>query len=976
MRNRVTIHQTWIKSHRDPEIQRQFKNNILSVYVKMYLDQIRRSITVKKISTILVAMLASCIFLPNQSRGESNISATFRYKDFTGQIVRVFLPGEFNGWNTDFDGVSGPSLMTYNESEGFWMKQEQLQVGSSYAYKFHFHLDQSGSQIQWTPDPLHQTYDGSMYINSQMTVTDPMIFQPTMKRDPGGHIESITAGIFGSEPFEEVWLVLDSDSIDVLSSFDPSTGILNHTFEQSVSEGTRIQITAKDSYGRLGRSVDHEFPPHSPGLRQIDVTFLFHANQHLVPYGKVGNLACFVGLLQVLRNHPLLKFQLHFSGPLLHDLLWFDDTAVQLIQGGLDDGQFEIFGSTYAQNIMYSTRTAPDDFQFNDHQIKIHKNLIEHIFDVTPHAFWNCERVWTQNFVQLLTDNGYDYVQIEGYIIEKSGTTQDVHVVRTTSYNGRQIVVFNDNQDFMNLVDHAIDEGDIYNVVDYLHERYDEDVNDQYVIGYYQDAEATGLWDYEGGENPQADWNNLDNLLTALENDPFIKVTTYEEFTQSYSPAEELTPIVDGAATWMFKDDWFELNNHPNFEEMRDLYDTIRDTLNSVSAAIQTFPGDTVSASNLLEHAWFTLAAHQFEFAVHGYTHGNGLEQWQLARTALVSALAARRSLISTTEIFVDDINMDGKDEYIMVDSNDMFVLSPYGGRLLYWFDLDTGEELVGNENFMVCYGEPYVDDTRYIPTVIGGVDTYKWLWGNPIFPEVFNWEFTIRRRALNDWISINNMEPQRLRSELDLGSMDSQSVTFRYSGDRFEIHKTFTRVKGGLGVTYTFFSNTATDMDVTLEIESGFCPSHMDVMNNGRSALAYWDGVNSSQFISGSTIGVINTVTGSAVYYDFGTPPAYLTGEENVFGLELNPFFDFTIAPDESMTLNFSLRKSWGEAVKGDVNGDGKVDILDALTAVNIILSLLVPSPEELSAADCYSDGIVNILDVMCIVQIILGQR
>jgi hypothetical protein len=550
-----------------------------------------------------------------------------------------------------------------------------------------------------------------------------------------------------------------------------------------------------------------------------------------------------------------------------------------------------------------------------------------------------------------------------------------VHVVRTTRYNGRQIVVFNDNQDFMNLVDHAIDEGDIYNVLDYLHDRYDEDVNDRFVIGYYQDAEATGLWDYEWGENPQADRNNLDNLLTALENDPFIKVTTYEEFTQSNSPAEELTPIVDGAATWMFQDEWFTLNNHPNFEEMRELYDTLRDTLNSVSAAIQTFPGDTASASKLLEHAWFTLAAHQFEFAVHGYTHGNGLEQWQLARTARVSARAASRALSSTTEIFVDDVNLDGKDEYVMVDSNDMFVLCPYGGRLLYWFDLDTGEELVGNENFMVCYNEPYVDDTGYIPTVIGGIDTYKWLWGNPIFPQVFDWEFTIRRRALNDWISINNMEPIHLRSERDLGSMDSQSLSFLYSGDRLEIHKVFTRVKGGLGVTYTFFSNADTDLDVTLEIESGFCPSYMDVMNNGRSALAYWDGANTTQWISGSTIGVINTGTGSAVYYDFSTTPLYLTGEENVFGLELNPVFEFTIAPDDTFTVNFSILRSGRQVVTGDVNGDGLVDIIDAVKVINFILSQSTPTAEESEAADCNDDAAIDVLDVVCIVNIILGE-
>ena len=924
----------------------------------------------KKMYTVLIILLSFWMFFTNQSWGDSDISITFRYKDPPGQIVRVFLPGEFNDWNTDFDGSSGPSIMTYDKSSGFWIKQVQLQVGSSYAYKFYFHLDQIVSQDQWIPDPLNQTYDGSIYGNSLLTITDPMIFQPTQKRGVDGAIENITAGIFGSVPFMEMWLIIDSDSINVLTSFDPSTGILDHLLAEGVSETMPIRIRGKDN---LGRVVTYEYPSIQAGQRKIDATFLFHANQNLVPAGKVASLACFVGLLETLRRHPLLKFQLHFSGTLLHDLLWFDDTAIQIIREGIDSGQFEIVGSTYVQNIMYSTRSYSTDFQFNDQQIKIHKKLIEHIFDTTPRAFWNCERVWTQNFVQLLDDNGYEYVQIEGYILEESGTTNDVDVVRTTTYDNRQIVVFNDNQEFLGRVDYAVDEGHIHNVLDYLHEKYDEDVNDQFVIGYYQDAEATGLWDYEWGQHPQANWNNLDNLLTAIENDPLVKVTTYAEFLQSNTPTEELTPIVDGAASWMGRDEWFEENNHPNFQAMRELYDDIRNKLNHVSELIQTYGGDTTSATKLLEHAWFTLAAHQFEFAVHGYTHAHEYTQWQLARTAHVSALAATHALYPTTLIYRADVNQDEIDEYVMVDPQDLYVFSYYGGRLLYWFDLEKGEELIGNENFMVDYNEIYVDDSKYVPIVRGGLDTYWWLWGNSVFPEVFEWEFTIRRRALNDWITVNTEKSRLLAYELYLGSMDTQSLTFRYSEDNFEIRKTVTPIEGGLSVTYILLSRAANDIDVALEIECGFCPSYMDVMDNGRDALAYWDGTNTSQSVSESTIGVINTVTGSVIHYDFNTPPAYLTGEENVFGLELNPVFDLTIVPGDSITLNFSMRKTGFVASKGDVNGDGMVDIIDVVHVVNFILSLNTPTPQESWAADCNNDSFVNILDVVCIVNIIL---
>ncbi len=62
-------------------------------------------------------------------------------------------------------------------------------------------------------------------------------------------------------------------------------------------------------------------------------------------------------------------------------------------------------------------------------------------------------------------------------------------------------------------------------------------------------------------------------------------------------------------------------------------------------------------------------------------------------------------------------------------------------------------------------------------------------------------------------------------------------------------------------------------------------------------------------------------------------------------------------------------------EMEKGDVNGDGIINILDVMRAVNIILEL-GPAPIEydLWAADMDVDGDINVLDVVRIVMIILG--
>jgi len=61
---------------------------------------------------------------------------------------------------------------------------------------------------------------------------------------------------------------------------------------------------------------------------------------------------------------------------------------------------------------------------------------------------------------------------------------------------------------------------------------------------------------------------------------------------------------------------------------------------------------------------------------------------------------------------------------------------------------------------------------------------------------------------------------------------------------------------------------------------------------------------------------------------------------------------------------------------MKGDINNDGEINVVDVVRCVNIILGN-PPSPTqyELWAADVNSDGDVNVIDVVAIVNIILGK-
>ena len=64
------------------------------------------------------------------------------------------------------------------------------------------------------------------------------------------------------------------------------------------------------------------------------------------------------------------------------------------------------------------------------------------------------------------------------------------------------------------------------------------------------------------------------------------------------------------------------------------------------------------------------------------------------------------------------------------------------------------------------------------------------------------------------------------------------------------------------------------------------------------------------------------------------------------------------------------ALKLYFGSSINGDVNGDGVVNILDVVAAVNIVLS-----GEYQASVDLNEDGSVDILDVILIVLIIQGE-
>ena len=86
--------------------------------------------------------------------------------------------------------------------------------------------------------------------------------------------------------------------------------------------------------------------------------------------------------------------------------------------------------------------------------------------------------------------------------------------------------------------------------------------------------------------------------------------------------------------------------------------------------------------------------------------------------------------------------------------------------------------------------------------------------------------------------------------------------------------------------------------------------------------------------------------------------------------------FSEVIVAGDGGSQLNSS---GYGGVITvgtiGDVNHDGNIDVIDAVSMISFILQVEEPTESQVWAADINEDGSLNILDVVMLIEIILGD-
>ncbi len=116
--------------------------------------------------------------------------------------------------------------------------------------------------------------------------------------------------------------------------------------------------------------------------------------------------------------------------------------------------------------------------------------------------------------------------------------------------------------------------------------------------------------------------------------------------------------------------------------------------------------------------------------------------------------------------------------------------------------------------------------------------------------------------------------------------------------------------------------------------------------------------------------------VTGYKVYQDSTLLTTVTSGTSyTVTGLTAGSYTFSVKAVDAVKLESTALTAGATIGVKGDVNSDSAINVLDVVKTVNFALGKITPTTGELYAADTNNDGVINVLDVTKIVNIILGN-
>ncbi|MFX1279147.1 MAG: hypothetical protein ACFFA3_06995 [Promethearchaeota archaeon] len=291
---------------------------------------------------------------------------------------------------------------------------------------------------------------------------------------------------------------------------------------------------------------------------------LFHGNFPFSMHYPVAYHSCYKHLPIIMGEFPDIPVNWHLSATLLQQMAWKNPETIEHFREGLNNNQFELLGSSYAQNILYTCSEW-----INRKQIKWNHIIIHNLFPKLKklNGYWNAERVFYEEMISMLLEYGYNYTLVENDILKgalRSNNLPVEHVwKRKIKSKNTDFFYLPDNQIIKEKINRVIQSGQTTEFINFLN-RITESDSDKQVLCYAEDAEVIGFWQIARNMDYKKSHENLKLFFKELTDNSWIEVKLFSDIIR-HEKSFEIDKIPNGQASWMVESvnidgykDWFE----------------------------------------------------------------------------------------------------------------------------------------------------------------------------------------------------------------------------------------------------------------------------------------------------------------------------------------------------------------------------------------------------------------------------------
>jgi hypothetical protein len=320
---------------------------------------------------------------------------------------------------------------------------------------------------------------------------------------------------------------------------------------------------------------------------------------------------------------------------------------------------------------------------------------------------------------------------------------------------------------------------------------------------------------------------------------------------------------------------------------------------------------------------------------------GRGYWGWENARSCFALARAAELADDPTVGQWVEDATADGSDEQLLCDGRELVILSAHGARVLYWFDLQAGQQWIGNQ--LAVPAATFTNDAaktpqtkpdlrrwlpdsyeaslkgwqgsrqkepaptrmgRYLPEGIFERDAAELtVYRSPLDPAYRHMPLLAQAGAFGDAVRVDAKPEQRFDDVQDYRFEPAGLTYMSYPLPKLVIEKRMSHKPDRLTARYRITNRDVTAHQLWLRSIHELAPDYAAALGQGRRAFTYY--LHEDRFPA-----VRNNLTGVALALASSVPAQRADCVVNLLALQVELNFSWRLEPGAEQEFEIELRR------------------------------------------------------------------